>query len=166
MSPEKPRPSARPRCADVEEERAWVGFYRRVGRVPAIAAEVLTQLDADPELKRRRLALYLCCKQSLRQHKARQARDRRVGLVVRAVARALVVLPLQMLAAWLRRGRDLAVARLPDGRAEPALEQVRKLARDRQFEAARHAFAHDRARASAPSPAQAAIDPAKSSVGG
>lgn len=166
MSPEKPRLSARTPGVDDEEERAWIGFYRRVGRDPAIAAEVLSQLDADPELKRRRLALYLCCKQSLRQHKAKQARDRRVGLAVRAVVRALVVLPSQMLALGLRRGRDLAVACLPDGRVEPALAQVRRLDKDRQFEVARHVFANDLVQGAAVPPAQVAIKPAKSSSAG
>ena len=50
MSPEKPRPRAR-RCGiEFEEERAWVGFYKRVGRDPAIAAEVMalfTELPAQ-----------------------------------------------------------------------------------------------------------------------
>ena len=30
---------------DIEEQRAWVGFYRRVGRDVALAAEVMAQLD-------------------------------------------------------------------------------------------------------------------------
>jgi hypothetical protein len=68
MSPEKPRPRAR-RCGiEFEEERAWVGFYKRVGRDPAIAAEVMAQLEADVDMKRTHLALYLCCKESLRVH--------------------------------------------------------------------------------------------------
>ena len=47
MSPERPRPHARRSGIELEEERAWVGFYQRVGRDPAIAAEVMAQLEAD-----------------------------------------------------------------------------------------------------------------------
>ena len=72
-------PSPRRSTIDIEEQRAWVGFYRRVGRDVALAAEVMAQLDGDAEMKRRHLALYLSCKQSLRVHKARQARDKRIG---------------------------------------------------------------------------------------
>ena len=61
-----------------EEEKAWIGFYRNAGQ-PAIAAEVIRLLDAEPEMKRARLGLYLRCKESLRAHKARQARSMRIG---------------------------------------------------------------------------------------
>jgi len=72
-------PSPRRSTIDIEEQRAWVGFYKRVGRDVALAAEVMAQLDGDAEMKRRHLALYLSCKQSIRVHKARQARDKRIG---------------------------------------------------------------------------------------
>ena len=36
----------------------------------------LAQFESDPEMKRAHLALYLCCKESLRMHKARQARNK------------------------------------------------------------------------------------------
>ena len=79
MSLEKPRPRPRRSGIESEEERAWVGFYQRVGRDSAIATEVMTQLESDPEMKRTHLALYLCCKESLRRHKAHQARNKRIG---------------------------------------------------------------------------------------
>src|SRR5690349_1533800 len=61
----------RPYCTSValEEERVWVGFYRRVGN-PALAAEVIRHLDADADQKRIHPALYLRCKESLRKKKA------------------------------------------------------------------------------------------------
>ena len=76
---------ARPRrnAIGIEEERAWVSFYRRAGKDPVIAAEVLAQLDADPEMKREHLALYLCCCESLRLQQAREARNQRFGGFVR-----------------------------------------------------------------------------------
>src|SRR5438067_5984027 len=57
----------------LEEERVWVGLYRHVAN-PAIAAEVIQHLDAEPDLKRTHPALYLRCKESVRKRKARQTR--------------------------------------------------------------------------------------------
>ena len=140
MFPDKPRPRAR-RCGiEFEEERAWVGFYRRVGRDAAIAAEVMAQLEADVDMKRTHLALYLCCKESLRVHKARQARDKRIGQFVRGLGQALVVRPMLGLRMRLGHGGDLAVECLPDTRKEPALQQVRRLGRDAEFAAAQASF--------------------------
>ena len=140
MSPEKPRPRAR-RCGiEFEEERAWVGFYKRVGRDPAIAAEVMAQLEADVDMKRTHLALYLCCKESLRVHKARQARNKRIGHFVRGLGHALLVRPMLGLRTRLRHGGDIALECLPDTRKEPALQQVRRLGRDAEFAAAQAAF--------------------------
>ena len=140
MSPEKPRPRAR-RCGiEFEEERAWVGFYKRVGRDPAIAAEVMAQLEADLDMKRTHLALYLCCKESLRVHKARQARNKRIGQFVRGLGQALLVRPMLGLRTRLRHGGDIALECLPDTRKEPALQQVRRLVRDAEFAAAQASF--------------------------
>lgn len=133
MSPEKPRPRARRAGIEFEEERLWVGFYRRVGRDAAVAAEVMAQLEADAEMKCSHLALYLCCKESLRVHKARQARDKRVGQFVRGVVRMLFVRPLLGLHARLRRGGGIALECLPETRKEPALQQVRRLRQDVEF---------------------------------
>ena len=140
MSPEKPRPRAR-RCGiEFEEERAWVGFYKRVGRDPAIAAEVMAQLEADVDMKRTHLALYLCCKESLRVHKARQARNKRIGQFVRGLGHAFLVRPMLGLRTRLRHGGEIAVECLPDARKEPALQQVHRLGRDYEFAAAQASF--------------------------
>jgi hypothetical protein len=140
MSPEKPRPRAR-RCGiEFEEERAWVGFYKRVGRDPSIAVEVMAQLEADVDMKRTHLALYLCCKESLRAHKARQVRNKRIGQFVRGLGQVLLVRPMLGLRTWLRHGGDIAVECLPDTRKEPALQQVRRLGRDAEFAAAQASF--------------------------
>ena len=140
MSPEKPRPRAR-RCGiEFEEERAWVGFYKRVGRDPGIAAEGMAQLEADVDMKRTHLALYLCCKESLRLHKARQARNKRIGQFVRGLGQALLVRPMLGLRMRLRHGGDIAVECLPDTRKEPALQQVRRLGQDAEFAATHASF--------------------------
>jgi uncharacterized protein YeaO (DUF488 family) len=93
MSFENQRPRTKRTSVESEEERAWVSFYRRVRTDVAIATEVLAQLEADPESRRAHLALYLCCRESLRVHKARQARNKRFGQFVRLACRRLIVEP-------------------------------------------------------------------------
>ena len=133
MSLENPRPRSKRPNVESEEERAWVSFYRRVRHDVAIANEVLGQLEADPESKRSHLALVLCCKESLRVHKARQARNKRVGLFVRTLCHAMLVVPVQSLRRALRLGGDIAVECLPEPVKEPAVAQVRRLNRDPEF---------------------------------
>lgn len=128
-----------------EEERAWVGFYQRVGRDPATAAEVMAQLEADPEMKRLHLGLYLSCRQALRRHKERQARHKRVGQLLRAWSRVLLVGPFLALRAALVGSRDLLLESLPQPRAEPAAAQARRLARRTEFAATRAGFDRDEA---------------------
>lgn len=140
MSLEKIPPRAKRTSVSSEEERAWVSFYRRVGHDLAIATEVLAQLEADPEMKRAHLALYLCCKESLRLHKARDARNKRIGQFVRQVCHGLLVVPAQGLRRALRRSGDLAVECLPETSREPAARQVRKLSREPEFAQAASTF--------------------------
>lgn len=140
MSLEKSHPRPRRSGIKYEEERAWVGFYHRVGRDPAIATEVMAQIESDPEMKRTYLALYLCCKESLRQHKVRQARNKRIGQFVRWLCHGLLVRPWHGLQQVLRHGSDIAVEFLPEVVKEPALAQVRRLTRETEFAAAHTAF--------------------------
>ena len=139
MSPEKSeraRPRAKRFGVEFEEERAWVTFYRRVGHDATIATEVLNQLEADPEMKRAHLALYLCCKESLRSHKARQARNKRIGQFVRWLCSGLFTAPARL----LRRGGDMALECLPETAKEPAAPQVRRLTREPEFARAQASF--------------------------
>lgn len=140
MSPEKPRPRTKRFGVAFEEERAWVTFYQRVGHDVTIATEVLAQLESDPEMKRAHLALFLCCKESLRMHKARQARNRRIGQFVRWLCHGLFVVPSRALHRGLRRGGDIAVECLPETVKEPAAPQVRKLTREPEFAQAASGF--------------------------
>jgi hypothetical protein len=140
MSPEKPRPRTNRFGVAFEEERAWVTFYRRVGHDVTIATEVLAQLEGDPEMKRAHLALYLCCKESLRMHKARQARNKRIGQFVRWLCHGLFVAPAQALRRALHLGGDIAVECLPETVKEPAAPQVRKLTREPEFAQAASSF--------------------------
>ena len=158
MSLEKSHPRPRRSGIKYEEERAWVGFYQRVGRDPAIATEVMAQLESDPEMKRTYLALYLYCKESLRRHKVRQARNKRIGQFVRWLCHGLFVRPWRTLQQVLRHGSDIAVEFLPEVVKEPALAQVRRLARETEFAAARTAFDPQAAQPTAePVPASAKV---------
>lgn len=109
MSPEK-RPRPKRSGIEVEEERTWVEFYRRVRKDTALAAEVLAQLDKDAEMKRSHLALFLSCKESIRLEKVRDARHKRIGYSVRWVLGLLM-----QLLRWLAgSGRDIVIEMLPE----------------------------------------------------
>ena len=136
MSIDQPKVRSKRSGIDYEEERAWVGFYRRVRSDACVATEVMAQLDADPEMKRRHLALYLCCKQSLRTHKARQQRDKRIGQFVRWLGHCLFVVPIRA----VQRSGQLAVECLPEATREPAVPKVRKLASETEFATAQSVF--------------------------
>lgn len=140
MSLEKPRPRTSRSGVAFEEERAWITFYRRVGRDTAIATEVLAQLEADLEMKRAHLALYLCCKESLRMHKALQARNVRIGQFVRWFFHEMFVAPARALRRALRLGGDIAVECLPEAVTEPAVPRVRQLIQEPEFAQASSAF--------------------------
>lgn len=131
----QPRPSVQS-----EEERAWVSFYQRARHNPAIAAEVLAQLDLDPEMKRAHLALYLCCRESLRLHEARMARDALIVRGVRWLAAALTVRGFGAVHRIVGRAADVAMACLPGSAVEPARAQVRRLAADPAIRTARARF--------------------------
>jgi hypothetical protein len=149
MSLEKPRPRPRRSGIESEEERVWVGFYQRVGRDPAIATEVMAQIESDPEMKRTHLALYLCCKESLRRHTARQTRNKQIGQFVRWLCHGLFVRPLRSLKKGLRHGSDIAVECLPEVVTEPAVAQVRRLTREAKFTPAHTAFEQQAAQSAA-----------------
>ena len=138
MSQEKPQRSRR-FGVDFEEEKAWVGFYRNVGN-PAIAIEVMNQLESDPAMKRMHLALYLRCKESLRAHKARQARNKRIGQFVRMLLHAGFAVPVIAVRHLLRQGGEIAVECLPEVVKEPAATRVHRLSKEPGFAQAKSAF--------------------------
>jgi hypothetical protein len=152
MSLEKPHPRSKRSSIEHEEERAWVSFYKRVGNDLALATEVLAQLDSDPDMKRSHLALYLCCKESLRTHKARQARNKRIGQFVRWFCSGLFMqLFVQWPNAWRRslsQGGDIVAECLPqtekDVGKEPALVKARQLAQEPTFATAQADFRQQR----------------------
>ena len=108
----------------LEEERLWVGFYRRVGN-PAIAAEVIQHLDADADQKRTHPALYLRCKESLRKKKARQARRKRIRSFMRRILGGLLRHPESNLRSQPRHSARIVVERLSESMREPAQQAMK-----------------------------------------
>ena len=102
----------------LEEERVWVRFYRRVDD-PAIAAEVIQYLDAEADQKRTHPALYLRCKESLLQKKARQARTKRLRNSMRRVLDRLLRNPTRNTRPPLARGARVIVEGTPESMREP-----------------------------------------------
>ncbi len=102
----------------LEEERLWVGFYRRVAN-PAIAAEVIQHLDGDADQKRTHPALYLRCKESLRKKKARQARTKRIRSFMRRILGGLLRDPERRTRGKLRHNSRIVIDGLPESMREP-----------------------------------------------
>ncbi|MCE4369723.1 hypothetical protein [Xanthomonas hortorum] len=140
MTSEKPRYRP-PTGSNAEEKRAWASFYARVGKESTLAAEVVAQLDKDSELKRAHLALYLSCRESLRTQSAREARNQRIAQAVRWLFHVLFAVPAKLLVGGLSRGTDIALASLPqEAKREPAVRQVRRIARSKTFSADKAQF--------------------------
>lgn len=162
MSPEK-RPRPKRSGIDSEEERTWVEFYRRVRSDPALAAEVLAQLERDVDMKRSHLALYLSCKETLRREKARQARHRRIGFFVRWLVYTLFVMPWQALREFSSEGRDIAIEMLPE--ADQSSRQAQHTLPSSSLGVTMPPRRSRKARPDAPAPAEAGAekaDPASS----
>jgi hypothetical protein len=140
MSHDQPRPRSKLSGIEREEERAWLGFYRSVRSDMFVATEVIAELDAHPQMKQRHLALYLCCKQSLRVHKARQQRGRRIGQFVRRLCHGVFVVPIRALKTGTLLGGQLAIECLPELTREPAVRKIGKLTAEKEFAAAQAAF--------------------------
>ncbi len=142
MLTDRPYPAprkAKRSAVEIEEERAWVRFYRQVGQAE-IAAEVLAQLDADAQARHDHLALYLSCRESLRANKARMQRNKRIGQFVRQACRVLVAGPVRALRQKTSRAIELLVECLPETRREPAAAKVRALRRDTEIAHAHATF--------------------------
>ena len=89
-------------------------------------------------MKQAHLALYLRCKESLRAHKMRLARNKRIGQCVRLLCSAVFLTPVRAVHRLLRRSTDLAIECLPQ--SEPAARQVRKLTAEAEFAREQSAF--------------------------
>jgi hypothetical protein len=124
---------------NAEEDRAWFHLYRGASQ-PSVAHEVVQHLDSDPEAKRCHLALYLRCRETLRAHKARQARNQRIGTFVRTVLVAIFVMPVRALRWFGSRSGELAVELLPQAETEPAQRRVQRLRKTKPYAQAEAQF--------------------------
>ena len=125
MENENRRGSRKERWTSREEERVWIGFYRRVGD-PEVAADLIEQMEADGEVKARHLGLYLRCKQSLRRESARRARAKAIAQAVEALLRFLVIAPAARLVGLWNFVGAVCLNWLPEP-SEPAAKQMRKI---------------------------------------
>ena len=126
-------------CRTVEEDRAWAQLYASVGQA-STAEEVVKQLDVDAQALHSHLALYLRAKTTLRERKAVEARNQRIGAFVRSVVAIVVVGPFRLLRSLLSTGSDVAVEMLPRARRDPAKARVSTLTRDPEFAKAAERF--------------------------
>jgi hypothetical protein len=113
MSYKNPRRPVRS-SVEGEEKQAWITIYQRARSSPTLAAEVMAQLNQNPEIKGERLGLYLCCKECVRSDRTRQARNQRIGAFVRRFATWLFVFPLDALRHMGRGSRDAMIEMLPE----------------------------------------------------
>jgi hypothetical protein len=123
MSPSQDKTLPRPNRRIAEEDRAWCRLYRSA-RDPAVAAEVVQHLRNDPEAARCHLALYLCCRQTLRAHKARIARQQRIRRVLRRYFAALVSTPAAIVRKLLARQEDRPIELAPQYSAPHAVRRL------------------------------------------
>lgn len=93
-----------------EEEKLWIGFYQRIHRDPSLANELLALMKQDAVMRREHLALYLCCRESLRIAQQRQLRDQQLARLVNLV----LLGPGRALRRLWRRSGDIAVQCLPE----------------------------------------------------
>jgi hypothetical protein len=119
----------------LEEERLWVGFYRRVAN-PAIAAEVIQHLDGDADQKRIHPGIYLRCKESLRKKKARQARMKRIRSFMRRILGGLLHHSEGNPRPQLRHSACIVVEGLSESMREPAQHAVKSRSQTAELAAA------------------------------
>ena len=119
-----------------EEERAWALLYASVGRA-CTAEEVVRQLEADAQARQSHLALYLRARTTLREHKAVEARNQRIGAFVQSVLRSVVTLlvvgPFRLLRSVLSSGTDVVVGIPPSARSRRTKGRVSTLKNEPEF---------------------------------
>lgn len=131
-----------------QEEDTWVGFYPQARRDPALAMEILTELERDDALRRRHRGLYLCCQRCIRLHESREARYRHIGKAVRSLFEALfIALPLGALD-LAKKGGHLVLACIPEHVNEQADQQAKRLLAGDAYAHVERSF-RDRARKAA-----------------
>lgn len=146
MSPLIPQhPSRQMRTA---EDFAWEALYRSA-RDSATAAEVIEFLAADVEARRAHLALYLCCRQSVREAEARRIRIQRIAALLRRLIHVVIAAPVAVIGRIVRGGTDVAIEMMPKAdpetsgsrrKAAPTPRRTRQLAKTSEPAHTVHAF--------------------------
>ena len=120
-----------------DEDRAWTQLYCAVLQGnPSTAEEVIEALDADPQSKHSRLALYTQAKTALRKHEAAEARKQRIAAFLRTALTMPVLGPIRLLHSMLSTSADVAVDMLPPARREPARKTMHRRGELRVMETA------------------------------
>ncbi len=117
------------------EDRAWDALYRSVND-PSTAAEVVELFDADPDVRKAHLALYLRCRQTVRAMELRRMRIERVATFLQVAFFFVITRPFVGMIRLFRDGSDVAVELMPQAqsrvsgpskKSEPAARRARKL---------------------------------------
>lgn len=117
------------------EDRAWDALYRSVND-PSTATEVVELFDADPDVRKAHLALYLRCRQTVRAMELRRMRIERVATFLQVAFFFVITTPCVGLIRLFRDGSDVAVELMPkpqrqvsvsSRKSEPAARRARKL---------------------------------------
>ncbi len=117
------------------EDRAWDALYRSVND-PSTAAEVVELFDADPDVRKAHLALYLRCRQTVRAMELRRMRIERVAAFLQMAFFFVIARPFVGMIRLFRGGTDVAIEMMPKGqrqvsgsnkKSEPAVRRVKKL---------------------------------------
>ncbi|WP_156894839.1 hypothetical protein [Janthinobacterium sp. 1_2014MBL_MicDiv] len=115
---------------ELEEERVWVGLYRRAAD-PVVAAELVAYMEHSGEMRTHHSGLYLRCKHVLRREKARQVRLRKVSASLRWAVHLVFGVPFAFTLRLLRSMGTILLACLPE-RDDNAVIQLRKLTSDQE----------------------------------
>lgn len=130
------------------EQDTWIGFYPEARRDAALAAEILTELERDEDLRRRHRGLYLCCQRCIRMKESREMRHQRIGHALRSAFSAVFVAWPSAALDAARRTRNLAVDCLPQTVHATSDHRVRRLMENDAYAHADRSF-RERARMAA-----------------
>ena len=117
------------------EDRAWDALYRSEND-PSTAAEVVELFDADPDVRKAHLALYLRCRQTVRAMEVQRIRIERVAAFLQRAFSFVITTPCVGMIRLFRDGSDVAVELMPQAqprvsgpskKSEPAARRMRKL---------------------------------------
>ncbi|KAK0039515.1 hypothetical protein Bpfe_031102 [Biomphalaria pfeifferi] len=124
-------PYVPPSRRSADEDRAWARLYQLVlNDDAAVSEEVIKALDADPQAKHVRLALYTHSKTTLRKQKVIAARNKRLADGLALAVTSLVMAPVRLVRSVGSFIVSVGVALTPPLRKEPAKGRMAALKAD------------------------------------